>query len=232
VTETPEAELYFSTAGNVAIPGVPTAAPPAGGYDNADVYAWHSGSTYSRVFDATANGVPANADIDALVVEDDDTFYMSFRGNPTIDVPPAGPTNNITAQDEDIVLFDDGDWSFFFDGSDVNLTTNAEDVDAFEILDGTHVLVSTTGDPNVPGITDEGDEDLLLCTGSFTPGTSDATTTCTWSYYMDGSDIRLRAGGEGVPAPPSTPRCCRKPGSPPATPGAPASPQRRTTGRL
>jgi FtsP/CotA-like multicopper oxidase with cupredoxin domain len=178
--------LHFSTEGDVNVGGLGTP-------DDADIYAWHGDSTYSRIFDATANGVPGAADVDALVVVDGNTFYMSFRLDTTIDVPPAGPTNNITAADEDVVLFDAGGWTIVFDGSDVGLTTNAEDVDAFEVLGAGVVVVSTEGNPDVglPGA--EQDEDLLRCAGTFGD-----TTTCTWSYYMDGSDVALTAAGEDV----------------------------------
>jgi len=77
------------------------------------------------------------------------------------------------------------------------MTTNAENVDAFEILNGTTIAVSTTGNPDVPGITGEADEDLLQCSGSFGPD-----TVCTWSYYFDGSDVGVgvnpSAAGENV----------------------------------
>ena len=81
----------------------------------------------------------------------------------------------------------------YFDGSDVGLTATAENVDAFEILGAGVVAVSTTGNPDVPGITGEADEDLLRCTGSF-----GNDTVCAWSYYFDGDDVGLQAGSENV----------------------------------
>jgi hypothetical protein len=56
-------------------------------------------------------------------------------------------------------------------------------------------VISTTGDPNVPGITGELQEDLLKCTGTF-----GSTTTCTWSYYFDAGDVGFTTGGEDVDA--------------------------------
>ena len=174
--------LYFSAEGATDIPEVT-------GEDDADIYAWHGGSSYSKVFDATDNGLGGGADVDAVVVADEDTFYLSFAANAGTAVPTVG-----TAQDEDVVLYDDGDWSLVFDGSDVGLGDgNAEDVDAFEILGSGVVVVSTEGNPDVglPGT--ERDEDLLQCTGTF----GDATS-CTWKYYVDGSDVELTAPGEDV----------------------------------
>ncbi len=181
-------QLYFSTAADFAIPEV------TGPFDNADIYAWN-GTTFTRVFDGSAAGLPVsgggNANIDALLVVDNDTFFMSFSANGGTTVPTLG-----AVQDEDIVLYDAGTWSMFFDGSDVGLgDTNQEDVDAFDILPDGSVIISTLGNPDVPGITGEMDEDLLRCVGSFGP-----TTTCTWSFYLDSADtgVGLADGTENV----------------------------------
>jgi hypothetical protein len=170
----PPALLYFSTAGNFAVPGT------AGPYDDADIYGWSGGTNYTRLFDATVAGLPGGADIDALLVVDADTFYMSFNGT----VNPPGPLGNV--DDSDIVLYDAGVWSLYFDGSDVGLSTNNEDVDAIDILTDGSVVISTLGNGNVPGAGGFNDEDLLRCAGTFGPA-----TTCTWSLYFDGSDVGL-----------------------------------------
>lgn len=178
ITVTAPALLYFSTIGVVSVgPANP---------DDADIYAWKGGSNVTRIFDASAHGVPGAADVDALSVVDTDTFYLSFWTATTLpDVGLVAP--------HDIVLYDAGTWSVFFDGSDVGLTGTGENVDGFVILGAMQVAVSTDGSPDVglPGI--EADEDLLLCTGSF-----GSATTCTWSYYFDGSDIGLTLSAEDV----------------------------------
>ena len=192
------AQLYFSTADDTT---VPTVATP---YDNADIYSWNGGGSFSRIFDGSAAGLGGGANIDALVVVDSDTFYMSFSGVVTSVPGIALPFPDLgVVQDEDIVKYDAGTWSLYFDGSDVGLgpsVISTEDVDAFEILPDGNVIVSTRGNPDVPGITGEADEDLLKCTGTFTPGSSGATavTTCTWTYYFEGSDVGLTDGGEDV----------------------------------
>lgn len=170
--------LYFSTVNNSTIAGV------SGPYDDADIYAW-DGSGYRRVFDGSAAGLPGNADIDALLVVDGDTFYMSFTNNGGITVPTIG-----LVQDEDIVHYDGGVWSLYFDGSMVGLgENNSEDVDAFEILPDGSLLISTVGGvnpfPDLPGV--QQDEDLLRCV----PGGGSPISSCTWSLYFDGSDVAL-----------------------------------------
>jgi hypothetical protein len=152
----------------------------AGPYDDADVYRW-DGSAFGRVFDASAAGLSSSADVDALMVEDEDTFYLSFT-TPT-GVPGVG-----TVQDEDVVRHDAGTWTLYFDGSAVGLAdSDNEDVDAFEVLTDGSVLVSTLQSAAVPGVSGIQDEDLVRCVGTFGPG----GTTCAWSLYLDGSALGL-----------------------------------------
>jgi hypothetical protein len=100
-------------------------------------------------------------------------------------------------QSSDIVHWNGTAWSLYFDGSDVGLTTTAENVDAFAFLSDGSLLVSTSGNPTVPGLPAGTpalfDEDLLRCAGTFGPA-----TTCTWSLYFDGSDIGLTGFSENV----------------------------------
>ena len=175
-------QIYFSTLGAFAVPGVP------GPYDDADIYSW-DGVGFSRIFDASVMGLPNHADIDGLVVVDADTFYISFNRNRGVTVPGIG-----IVQDEDIVLYDAGIWSLYFIGGDVGLKdTNGEDVDAFEILpDGSILLSAVAGynpDPDLPN--NLRDEDVIRCV----PDGGLPVTSCTWSIYLDGSDIGLNNGG-------------------------------------
>ena len=176
--------LYFSTGASEAVPGV------AGPYDDADIYAWNSDGSYSRIFDGSAVGLPGNADIDALQVIDSDTFYMSFIASNT-SVPTLGQV-----QDEDVVRYDAGTWSIFFDGTGAGLgNSNGEDVDAFHLFSDGRILVSTIGSNNV-GIGRLQDEDILQCVPN---NAQTPVSACTWSLYFDGSDVNLHNnGGEDV----------------------------------
>jgi uncharacterized repeat protein (TIGR01451 family) len=181
---------FFSTVNNLNPPGV------TGTADDADIYAWYSNgitNTYLRVFDASATGVPASADVDAFVYNGPNDIYLSLNNDVGVTIP--GLT--FAVQDEDIVHWNGTSWSHFFDGSDVGMGSfpgsgsSAEDVDAF-VINGGNLLVSTSGNPDVPGITGEADEDLLSCNG----GTRGTATTCpSWSYYFDGSDVGLGTSG-------------------------------------
>jgi hypothetical protein len=58
------------------------------------------------------------------------------------------------------------------------------------------VLVSTTGNPAVPGISGGRDEDVL----ELSAGLRGDTTTGTWSMRLDGSAVGLEASGEDIDA--------------------------------
>jgi hypothetical protein len=111
--------LYFSTLGNTNPPGV------GGTADDADIYSWN-GTSYSRVFDASANGLPGGANVDGFVRVDATHFYASFSADTA--VPGLG-----TVQDEDIVYYNAGTWSVYFDGTVLGLTSNNQDIDAFDL---------------------------------------------------------------------------------------------------
>lgn len=111
--------LYFSTDTNVVPPG-------AGGTgDDADVYRWNGGSTYTRMIDASAVGW-STANVDGLVWVDATHVYLSYADNTT--VPTLG-----AVQDEDVVRLDGTAWSVYFDGTARGLTSANLDVDAFDV---------------------------------------------------------------------------------------------------
>ncbi|HLF26307.1 MAG TPA: multicopper oxidase domain-containing protein [Anaerolineae bacterium] len=114
VAVTTPSTVYFSTFGNTNPPGV------GGTADDADIYLWN-GAAFSRVFDVTIAG-----NVDGLDVVDATHFYLSFVDNAT--VPGLG-----TVQDEDVVYYNAGTWSVYFDGTARGLTAGNQDVDAFDI---------------------------------------------------------------------------------------------------
>ena len=115
--------LYFSTLGNANPPGV------AGSADDADIYSWN-GTGYSRVIDASAvpYSLPGNANVDGFVRIDATHFYLSFSATSTT-VPVLG-----TVQDEDVLYYNAGTWSVYFDGTAHGLGASGNlDVDAFDL---------------------------------------------------------------------------------------------------
>ena len=113
-------QLYFSTDNN----NVPSGAGGSG--DDADIYRWDGGSNYTRVWDASAHGVSNNADVDGLSLVDATHFYLSFNADTTI-------TGLGAVQDEDVVYYNAGAWSVYFDGTARGLTNGNQDLDAIDV---------------------------------------------------------------------------------------------------
>ncbi len=170
--------LAFDTS--TSVPGVGTVA-------NEDVVAYDASSgTWSLYFDGSDVGLGSFA-IDAFEVLSDGTLIFSFTA--------AGTIGGVSSDDSDLLRFTPtslgsttaGTWSMYFDGSDVGLTTNGEDVDAVSVLSDGRILISTTDSPSVTGLSGLADEDLI----AFTPTSLGSTTSGTWAYYFDGSDVGL-----------------------------------------
>ena len=121
----------------------------AGSPDNADVYSW-DGASFARVWDATASGLPSGANVNGYARVDDTHFYLSFIRSSTT-LPGLG-----TVQDEDVVYYDDGAWSVYFDGTALGLTSDSHDLDAISIVGGV-LYFSTSGNARPPGVGGSGD---------------------------------------------------------------------------
>src|SRR5262245_13201573 len=146
------------------------------------------GTNFGMLFDGTDVGV-GRLDLDAFTIVDSNTILMSFDNLGTV-----GSLGQV--DDADIVRFDAtslgdktaGTFSLFFDGSAVGLEAdnNNEDIDAAELLPDGRLLLSTTGNITVTGLSG-GDEDLL----AFTPTSPDNYNSGSWAMYFDGSDVKL-----------------------------------------
>jgi hypothetical protein len=145
-----------------------------------------STGAWSLFIDGSDIGL-TNTDIDGFEVQTDGSLLMSFDTDFTLSGFGA-------VDDSDILRFvptstgstTAGTWQWYFDGSDVGLSTNDEDVDAFALLPDGRLLISTLGNVSVAGASGA-DEDLL----AFTPTALGATTSGTWTMYFDGSDVGL-----------------------------------------
>ncbi|HEY3474053.1 MAG TPA: SdiA-regulated domain-containing protein, partial [Anaerolineales bacterium] len=143
------------------------------------------GASWSLFFDGSDVGV-GGLDLVGLDVVDTNTLLMSFNSAVTI--------GGLTFAPQDIVQFDAtslgsltaGTFSMYFDGSDVGLSTTGEKIDSVNLLPDGRILVSTTGNPSVPGVSGT-DEDLL----AFAPTALGDVTSGTWLLYFDGSDVGL-----------------------------------------
>jgi hypothetical protein len=168
--------LYFSTNDGDDI--------AAGPDDDADIYRWNgpgSNPRYTRVFDGSANGLPSNgggnADIDGLKVIDETHFFMSFQDN--VNIAGFGPV-----QDEDIVEFNNGTWSMYFDGGDNGLGNSGNlDIDALDLTTG-GTTPPPAGETGAVSYAASGDATLTGDALSFGNQPGDATYTGTVTIQL------------------------------------------------
>jgi hypothetical protein len=185
---TVEPPLIIAVENNGTVGGVAAA--------NEDLLSIAGGSA-AILFDGSDVGLASFA-IDAVAKLPDGSLLLSFTAPGSIPGVPG------TTDDSDIVRFvptslgatTSGTFEMWFDGSDVGLTTNNEDVDAIDV-DGTKLYLSTLGAASVPGLSgSHADADILVINLS-----SNGTTTAgTWSLYADMSDVGLSTSTENVDA--------------------------------
>ena len=140
-------DILFSPKVNKTVNGVVLADEDVVRYD---------GSTceLSVVFDGTAAGLPAAANIDALALKDGDIYFSLLA-------PATVPGIAGKVDDSDVVKYNGSAFSMFLDGSAYGLSTNDEDIDALAFDDTGRLLVSTLGAYAVPAGLKGADEDLL-----------------------------------------------------------------------
>ena len=141
---------------------------------------------WEMFFDGSDVGV-GGTDVDAASLQPDGSILMSFDAAITL-------TGLGTVDDSDIVRFlptstgatTAGSFAWYFDGSDVGLTTDGEDIDAIGFTPDGKLVISTLDAVSVTGVSGV-DEDLLV----FTATALGLTTSGTWAMYFDGSDVQL-----------------------------------------
>jgi uncharacterized protein YjiK len=168
--------MYISLASNGTVGGTASADEDILRFD---------GTTWNMFFDGSDVGV-SSLDAFGFTLLNSNTALFTFNAGITLGGATYAPTDIIRF---DATSFGDttaGTFSMYFNGIDVGLDTTAENLDAVTVLPDGRVLISTTGNPSVPGVAGN-DEDIL----AFTPTTLGANTTGTWSMYFDGSDVGL-----------------------------------------
>ncbi len=185
VTTQPPVILYFSLSSAATLGGTVM--------DNEDIVVF-DGSTFSQYVDGSDVGI-GGFTLDAFAIISPTEILMSFTSSGTV------PGISGTVQDEDIVTFTAtslgtttaGTFTLYFDGSDVGLaSSSSEDVDAIELLPDGRLLLSTTGDVSVTGVSSGRDEDLL----AFTPTSLGDNTAGSFAMYFDGSDVGLSSSSD------------------------------------
>jgi hypothetical protein len=181
--------LYLSLDANASVGGVAS--------QDEDIVHFN-GTAWSVLFDGSDVGLGGN-DVEDFHRLDADTILMVLSNAVTL--------NSVPVDRFDVVRFDatsplgpttTGTFSLYFDGQDVGLGdtgASAERIDAISMLPDGRLLISTTGNPTVSGVSGGRDEDLL----AFTPAALGTNTSGSWAMYFDGSVFGLgETSGEDV----------------------------------
>lgn len=175
----PSAELWIVFTDDATVPGVGTAT-------NEDIVAYDTGTgLWSLVFDGSDVGLASFA-IDGMAVLPSGKLLLSFT--------VAGTVGGVAMDDSDILEFTpislgsttSGTFAMYFDGSDVGLSTNDEDVDALGLDAGGNLVISVIGAFTANGASGV-DEDLFV----FTATSLGTNTAGIFAMLFDGSDVGL-----------------------------------------
>lgn len=181
-------ELLMSFADSTDVPGI-------GIVENEDVVAYDLlHGTWSLLFDGSDVGL-SNFNIDALTMivgSNGPDFLISLSGTSLIADITGGPDGNTEVAGADVVRFTPsslggttaGEFSFFFDGSDVGLVD--VDIDAISSLSRGRLAMSISDVFSLTDVSGD-DEDLIF----FSPTSLGATTSGTFRLLFDGSDVGL-----------------------------------------
>lgn len=154
--------------------------------------------TWSLYFDGSDVGL-ASYTIDAVARTSSGELLISLTAAGSL-AGLVGAPSGTSFDDSDILRFTptslgsttSGTWTFHFDGSDVGLSSNDEDIDAVGILPDGRLAISATGTPTVPGLSGLADEDLI----AFNATSLGSVTSGSWSYWFDGSDVGLSTSAD------------------------------------
>ena len=138
--------------------------------------------TFEKYFDGTDVGLAAGG-------EDVDGFGLAADGRPVASTL-GGFFVGVSGEGKDLIVLNDailgdptsGTWATYFDGSDVELTDTAEDIDALWLNANGDIYLSTNGSFTVTGASGDG-ASIFVCT----PITLGDATSCTYTLFWDGT---------------------------------------------
>lgn len=143
-------------------------------------------NSWSLYFDGSDMGLSAN--LNAFTILHDGTILMSFAAS-MVDIPGVGPVTS-----NDIVRFHPvttgsntlGTFSLVFDGSDVEMASTSENIDALSVDANGRLILSINSQLRTSSLNAE-DEDLF----AFNAASFGAITAGTFELVVDGGDIGL-----------------------------------------
>ncbi|MEZ4675487.1 MAG: hypothetical protein R2932_14740 [Caldilineaceae bacterium] len=180
-----EGTIYLSSSSNGTVSGVNFSDEDILGHDLATGRWW-------KLFDGSDVGI--TRDINGFTFLNDGSLLFTLNA-------PTNVADVGLVDDSDIVRFipsalgdtTSGRFTLYFDGSDVELSTNGEDLDAISVLPDGSLLLSVLGAMRAGGVLAK-DEDVVR----FIPTALGANTAGQWELYFDGSAVGLTKGSEDI----------------------------------
>ena len=172
--------------------------PDVGSVDENDIVRFiptstgsNTAGTYELYFDGSDVDLTGSSeDIDGIAFTTDDRLIISTKGDVTV---PGGTSGGGPRRQEDLLAFaftptslgeeTSGTWETFFDGSDVGLQGNQEDINGVWIDNTSEIYITTQGDFNVPGGVSGDSADIFI----FDPISTGPSTSGAYSSFFDGS---------------------------------------------
>jgi uncharacterized repeat protein (TIGR01451 family) len=107
-----------------------------------------------------------------------------------------GTVGGVAFSNEDILAYSTatGEWSMFFDGSDVGLHTSGGEIDAVHLEPEGSVLLSLEASRSLPGAGNVDEWDIVR----FIPTRTGDTTAGSFELYFDGEDVGLSTSEEDI----------------------------------
>jgi hypothetical protein len=145
--------------------------------------------TYQLRLTADDSALTRSDDVNVVALNPQSVYFMSTSSS--------GSVGGVSFVDEDILAYDSltGSWLQYFDASDVGLNASGLNVDAFYINPDGSILLSLDNDTtSLPGVGIVDDSDIVR----FMPTSTGTTTTGTYEWYFDGSDVGLDTSNEDI----------------------------------
>jgi len=195
----PNGTILFTLRAKFDLPGL-------GEVDDSDVIAYTPADSGCGTFTFRLKGADFGLtkgaeDIDGLGIDVDGSLLVSTIG--TAKVP--GSTGEIEGKDQDVLKLDEatGTWSIYFDGSNVGLTENSEDIRSVAIDTASNlpgdptVYLTLSGDFDVTSTNqDEGDKNDVEACVPLTLGAE--TTVCSFFKFLDGETVNAENQLDGL----------------------------------
>lgn len=139
--------------------------------------------TFEMYFDGSDVGLNSGGeDVNAIGFTPDGRLLISTLNNYNVPAQSGGGNDLLVLNNGVFGQNTSGTLNLYFDGEDVGLTDGSEDIFGVWVASNGDIYLSTSGAFAVTGASGDG-ADIFVCV----PNTLGSSTSCTFSFYWDGS---------------------------------------------